>query len=110
MSDAVFIALACAFLFEVVTGKRRFIWRREYWVLVFYVGSFLPSLLVTVDLAQSLFKLTTQIYLIFLALLTASLVQSEARLRRAIFAWLFASAVVALLAIARYSQSRQTRG
>ena len=100
LADLVFIALVLAIALEVLTGKRRLEWRREYWVLPLYVGCLAPSLLATTDVAQSLSKMVAQIYLAALALVTATLIQNEADLRRAIIAWLVATAIVAAVSIA----------
>ncbi|WP_346925549.1 aldehyde dehydrogenase family protein, partial [uncultured Arthrobacter sp.] len=56
--------------------------------------------LASADLGQSVFKLATTVYLVGLALITASLVTSERMLRHAMIAWLAATAAMALLAVA----------
>lgn len=100
LPDLIFAALLLAFMVEIVSRGRNLSWDRGYWVLLIYVGCLVPSLLATPDLARSLFKLTTQLYLISLALLTALLVQTEEQLRKALLAWLAATAVVVAVSIA----------
>ena len=100
LTDLLFIGLLLVFAVEVFSGNRVLRWRQDDWVPVAYLASFLPSMLATPDLYSSLVKLTTQFYLIFLALLTAALVDNESMLRRAVLAWLAATVVVAAVGIA----------
>ena len=100
LPDLVFVALLLAIAFETLAGKRRLEWRREYWVLAIYVGCFVPSLLATPDIGQSVFKIFTQVYLAALALVIAMLIRDQAQLRRAVLAWLMATAAVATISMA----------
>jgi hypothetical protein len=100
LPDLVFVALFLAFVAQIAGGKRRLAWKREYWILPIYVASFVPSLLATPDVGQSLFKLLTQLYLVALALVTAMLIRSEAHLRWAVMAWLLGTAIVAAVGVA----------
>ena len=100
LPDLIFAALLILFIAEVLRRERRIVWRPEYWILIIYVGSFVPSLAATPDVARSLFKLTTQLYLVSIALLTATLVRTVDDLRQAILAWLIATALVVAVSLA----------
>ena len=100
LSDLVFVALVFAIAFEALTGKHRLEWKREYWILAIYVGCFVPSLLATPNIGQSLFKIFTQVYLAALAIVTAALIRDERQLKRAVIAWLLATAIVAAVSLA----------
>ena len=99
LPDLVFVALLLAIAFEALTGKLRLEWRREYWVLAAYVACFVPSLLATPHIGQSSFKLLTQVYLAALAIVTATLIRDERQLKRAVIAWLVATAIVAAISV-----------
>lgn len=99
-TDAIFVLLVVAFVAELWWSGRTIEWRREYSILLLYPLSLAPSLLASADLGQSVFKLATTVYLVGLALITASLVTSERMLRHAMIAWLAATAAMALLAVA----------
>lgn len=92
-TDLIFAVVLFAFASQLLS-REGIAWRSEYWVLVVYAASFVPSLLATSDLAASLYKLATQFYLIGLALATSMLIDDETHLQRALLAWLAATVIV----------------
>jgi putative inorganic carbon (hco3(-)) transporter len=105
LPDLVFLLLFFALGVELFLRKRRIEWGTPQWILLLYVLSFAPSLLTTPDLRESTFKLATQLYLVGLAVVTAALIDSEAKLRFVAHAWLCATgllAIVALLSLAAF--------
>ena len=100
LTDGLFIVLALALGFDLATGRRRLEWRPGYWLLLLYVAAFIPSLAATPDLHASAVKLASEAYLVGLAGCASVIVDSEARLRRAVLAWLGATGFVTAVAIA----------
>ncbi|HET7605024.1 MAG TPA: O-antigen ligase family protein [Sphingomicrobium sp.] len=98
LPDILLLLLVGALAFELLLRRRRIEWTPANWVLIAYGASLAPSLLASGDVASSLIKLAGNFYLVILAGLTASLVDSEAKLRRAIMVWLGATAAMVLLA------------
>lgn len=98
LPDLVYLLLLGALAVEAAQGKRRLTWTQANFVLLAYGASLIPSLAATADLAASAIKLASSFYLVTLAALTAMLVDSMAKLRRAIAVWLGVTAVLALLA------------
>jgi hypothetical protein len=99
LPDLVFLLLLFVLGAELLLGKRRIEWGTPQWILLLYVLSFVPSLVATSDLRESTFKLATQFYLVGLAIVTAAIVDSEAKLRLVTYAWLCASGLLAILAL-----------
>jgi O-antigen ligase len=99
-ADLIFLLLAAALAAEVLTRRRRLAWLAGFGALLAWLAGLAPSLLATSGMSRSLFKLSTEFYLVGLALATAWLVDSEAMFRRAVLAWLAGTAIVALLAVA----------
>lgn len=98
LPDLIFLLLLLALGVEMLLRKRRMEWGVPQWILLIYVLSFVPSLLATSNLRESTFKLATQFYLIGLAIVTAAIVDSEAKLRLVTYAWLCATGLLATLA------------
>ena len=98
LPDLAYLLLVGTVAVEVALRKRRLTWERANVVLLAYVASLAPSLLATSDLPASLIKLASNLYLVTLAGLTAMLVDSKLKLRRAIMVWLGATAVMVMLA------------
>lgn len=109
VADLLFLLLAAAFAIEAAAGRRKALWLRGFGPLLIYVAALAPSLLATSDLAASLFKMATEFYLVGLAVLTALLVDNEAKLRRAVLAWLAATVILCLdgiLGLASFATGR----
>jgi O-antigen ligase len=94
VADLLFLLLAAAAAIETLIGRRKLRWLPSLGALLAYVVSLAPSLLATSDMGASLFKFSTEFYLIGLAAAGAYLVDSEADLRRAVLVWLAATALV----------------
>lgn len=110
-ADLLFLVLVVALGLEAVAKMRRVGWIKGFGPLLAYVACMTPSLLATGDMRASLFKLSTELYLIGLAAVTAWLVDSEARFRRATLAWLAAAALVSLdgvLSLLAFASGRAT--
>ena len=99
-ADLLFPLLVAVLTVEIASGRRQLFWQPLFAVLIVYVLSLAPSLLATTDIAQSAFKLSTEVYLVGLAAATVVVIRSEEALRRATLVWLAISAAIALLAIA----------
>jgi O-antigen ligase len=95
-ADLLFVVIVVALIAESILGLRRLHWVPGVGALVVYVASLTPSLLATSDMGASLFKLATEFYLIGLAAVTVAVVDDRMKLRRALLAWLAATAVVSL--------------
>jgi O-antigen ligase len=98
LPDILFLMLAAAVGFDLLLLRRRIEWAQANWVLLAYAVGLAPSLLASGDVASSLTKLAGSLYLVTLAGLTALLINSEAKLRRAILVWLGTTAAMGLLA------------
>lgn len=99
-TDFIFLPLALAFAGAVLL--RRAPWPRGqvYWLLAAYFASMVLSALVAGawDL-RTLAKLGSQLYLLSLPVIAAGLIRDEDDLRRAMLAWLAATAVVAAVCV-----------
>jgi putative inorganic carbon (hco3(-)) transporter len=100
ITDCIFVLLALALSVELLSGRRTLVWRRDYWVLLFYAAAFAPSLIATPDLRTSGLKLASEFYLVALAESAALIVDNDVRLRRVVLIWLGATALVGLLGMA----------
>jgi putative inorganic carbon (hco3(-)) transporter len=98
-ADLLFVALALVLAVETLAGRRRLPSLRGYAPLLAYVASLAPSLLASREIGASLFKFATEFYLIGLAAVPAWLIDSEAKFRRAVLAWLAVTALVCLVGI-----------
>jgi len=110
-ADLLFVALVLALLVEVLAGLRRVRWIPGYGALLAYFACLVPSLFATADLGTSAFKLATELYLVVLAAIGGWLIDSEAKFRRAVFAWLAATAIVAVngtLSLLAFATGRAT--
>jgi O-antigen ligase len=110
-ADLLFVALVLALLVEVLAGLRRVRWIPGYGALLAYFACLVPSLFATADLGTSAFKLATELYLVVLAAIGGWLIDSEAKFRRAVFAWLAATAIVVVngtLSLLAFATGRAT--
>jgi len=98
--DIVFLVVLGAWLAAVASGGALVRPRRTYIVFALYLGALGMSALVTPNLPATAFKLVTQAYLLFLPMLVDQLIENEEELRAAVRAWLAATAVIALVALA----------
>lgn len=98
-ADLLFVGLVLVIAVEAVLKQRRLHWLPAFGALLVYVVCLAPSLLATSDLGASLFKLATEFYLIGLAAVAALLIDEEEKLRRALMAWLAATAVVIVVCL-----------
>ena len=94
VADLLFVVLALAVAIEVLLGLRRLSWVSGFGALIAYVAGLAPSLLASNDFDRSLLKYATEFYLIGLAAVTAWTIDSEMKFRRALLAWLAATALV----------------
>jgi putative inorganic carbon (hco3(-)) transporter len=98
-ADILFLLLAGCVALEVLAGRRRLCWLPGYAALLAYLLALGASLLATSNFAGSLFKYATEFYLVGLAAITGLIADSEAKLRRAVLAWLTGTAVTCLVGI-----------
>lgn len=98
-ADLLFLALLGAVGIELLARRRKLQWIPGFVLLLVYVAGLAPSLLSTSKMNSSLLKLATEFYLVGLAAATAFLIDSEAKFRRAVLAWLTATAIVCLVAV-----------
>lgn len=99
-ADLLFVLLVLTITVETLSGRRALRWIPGFGPLLSYVVCLAPSLLASTNIGASLFKFATEFYLIGLAGVTALVVDSESMFRRAVLAWLAATAVVCLVAVA----------
>ena len=96
-TDLLFLGLVLASLVAIAARGVRFVWHPGYWFIALYFAAMLASLSVSEKPGASLVKLATQIYLLSLPVLAATLIRDRAELRRAIRWWLAGTAVVVLV-------------
>lgn len=99
-ADAAFLLLVPLWGLALLSGAARLRWHPALWLLAAYLAAMALSLLGALDPARGAAKLATQIYLLSLPLAALSLLQSERDVRALFAAWLAATALVALLALA----------
>jgi O-antigen ligase len=98
-ADLIFVVLAVTVSIEVLAGLRRLGWITGYGPLLVYLAGLGCSLMATSEPEASLFKFSTEFYLVGLAAVCSLLVDDEEKLRRAIFAWLAATALLCMIAV-----------
>nr|WP_295373227.1 O-antigen ligase family protein [uncultured Sphingosinicella sp.] len=99
-ADIVFLAAAGAWAAALLRGGTRFRWSSGYWAVAIYLACAMLSVAASSDPGQSAFKVGTMIYLALLAVLVDNLTDTANDLRNIVYAWLAATAVVALIAVA----------
>ena len=98
-ADFVFLLLVAVLGVEIVLRRRRLDWDTSFAVLLLYVLSLAPSLLATPSLGRSLFKLSTEAYLVGLAAVMILVARDETIVKRVVLAWLAATAALIGLAV-----------
>jgi O-antigen ligase len=96
-TDFLFLGLVIAWLLALAARGVRFVWHPGYWFIALYFAAMLVSLSVSDQPRTSLVKLATQVYLLSLPVLAATLIRDHADVRRAIRWWLAGTAVVVLV-------------
>src|SRR5437867_527561 len=89
-ADLVYLVAATCAAVAVATGKVRLRWDPLYGFLLLYFAAMVISALAAEDQARAWFKLATQVYLLSLPLLTATLVETEDELKTVFRVWLAA--------------------
>jgi putative inorganic carbon (hco3(-)) transporter len=98
-ADLLFVVLVLVLGMEVLAGARRVPSIAGYEPLLLYVAALACSLVASSNRGATLFKLATEFYLVGLAGVSAWLIDSEAKFRRAVLAWLAATALVCLIGL-----------
>lgn len=99
-TDLVYLPLAACWALAVATGQIRLRWHPAWALLLFYLAALLVSMPGSEDPQGGFAKLLTQIYLLSLPVIVFTLVDSAEDLKRAFLAWLAATALIGLLAVA----------
>ncbi len=99
-ADAAWLVLAPLWGLALVTGAARLRWHPGFWLLGLYLAAMILATLASEQPLRSAVKLASQFYLLSLPVIVLSLVRGESGLRRLMQAWLAATALVALAAIA----------
>ena len=92
-TDVLFPIVFAACIAAVAVGAIRFTWTFEYWAFLFYFCALFLSAIFSTNVQTSFLKLAAPVYLILLAVTTASIVTTAERMRYLILAWLIGSAV-----------------
>jgi hypothetical protein len=98
-TDFIYLILVAAWGAALASGQARLRWDRVFVAVGLYLAALAISALASDDLQKSVVKLLTQLYLLSLPVIGASLIEDDRDLRRALLWWLGGAAVVALLAI-----------
>ena len=93
LPDFLFPFVALLFTIAVLRRKIVFRWHKFYWLLLFYFAAMLISSVFSINPGQSFIKLTGEVYLLGLAVLTFNLVRTERDFNQAIRAWLLGTAI-----------------
>lgn len=99
-TDVVFLILSSVFGLALLFRRVSLKWRRSYALILLYFAALAVSALLSEDPARSAAKLVGQGYLVAIAVLLSNLVRTEKDLRDCFLAWIAASAMVALVAVA----------
>ncbi len=99
-TDFIFLALAPAWLWALLSGRAKFVWDHAYWLLGLYLVAMIASVAVSVAPSTLVPKLLTQFYLLSLPVLVGNLVRTSEDLRLVVSWWLAGTALVALVGIA----------
>jgi len=99
-ADAAWLMLMPLWGIAVVTRAARLRWHPAFWLLAAYLAAMILSTLASEQPLRSAVKLASQFYLLSLPVIVLSLVGTERDMRRLVQAWLTATALVALVALA----------
>ena len=99
LTDFIFPLIFTLWLIGIFLRQFKFRWHRFYWLLAFYLAAMILSTIYSPDFSQSILKLTGEIYLLALAVLTFNLVRDEKDFKQVIFAWLAGISVAVAVGI-----------
>ncbi|HEX4738654.1 MAG TPA: O-antigen ligase family protein [Allosphingosinicella sp.] len=101
-TDALFLLAAGAAGLAWLTGALRPRWHPFFWLLLFYFAAMALSTIFSEQPRHSLVKLAGETYLLALPVLAYQLLDGVADLRRAVAAWLAATALVVLTGLVAF--------
>ncbi|HEV2866899.1 MAG TPA: hypothetical protein VGX37_10305 [Allosphingosinicella sp.] len=99
-ADAAWLLLVPLWGLALVTGAARLRWHKGLWLVALYFAALAAATAASDQPVRSAVKLATQVYLLSLPLIVLGLVRSERDMRAVFAAWLAASGIVALVALA----------
>lgn len=97
-TELIFAVFGFGWIAAIVTGARRLAWQNSYLALLLYFLTLLASAVFSRDHVVSFGKLAGEMYLLTLAISTASLVTTFDKLRLVILAWLYGSILPLVIA------------
>lgn len=100
VTDFLFLGTTAALAVAVMQGKAKLRWDPLYAALLAWFAAMFVSALAAADPGRAWFKLATQVYLLSLPLLAATLIESVDDFRSVFGAWLAGSAVTAAVGTA----------
>jgi|SRR5687767_5939739 len=98
-TDLIFPLFFVCWLGSILIGAHRLEWNPAYWAFLIYLTALLFSSIFSVNPALSFGKLAGVVYLVVLAVTTASVVSTIDQLRFTLFAWLAGSILPVLVAL-----------
>src|SRR5688500_14177387 len=98
-TDLVFPLFFVWWLGSILVGANRLEWNSAYWAFLIYLVAFLFSSIFSINPALSFGKLVGVVYLVLLAVTTASVVSTIGQLRFSLLAWLAGSVLPVLVAL-----------
>ena len=96
-TDVLFLLTTACLMIAMARGEVRLSWDKLYGVLLAFFAVMLLSALTADDPGRARFKLATQLYLLSLPLLAATLVTNREELRAVFGTWLAATAITAAI-------------
>lgn len=97
LTDVIFLFTFSLWILALLTKQAQFRWHSFYWLLLFYFAAMLVSAVFSVNPRTSFVKLTAEIYLLSLPILTFNLIENERDLKRSLQIWLAATGLLILL-------------
>lgn len=98
-TDFVFPFVFLLFIISILFRFKRFRWHQFYWFLLFYFLSMLISAFFSTNPKQSFVKLTGELYLLILPILTINLVMNSERLKKFLEIWLYGTILTIFVGI-----------
>lgn len=87
-TDIIFLLSLPVWIISIFIKKTSFRWHPFYWLLVLYFGAMLTSTIFSNNPGASFIKLSGEIYLLSLPVLTFNLIRNFSEIKYLIFAWL----------------------
>ena len=95
-TDLIFLFVFFIWITGLILKKTTFRWHNFFWLLLFYLGALLISVIFSIDPQKSLYKFFGEIYLVLLTVLIFNYVRTLEETKKILLAW-FAGTMFALL-------------